>query len=117
LEGRAGQFADFYDEHDVVIVDPPRKGLDAELLTRLLRVAPQRLIYLSCGLPALLRECEALHRTQNYRLEHVSAWGYFPYTEHVETLMVFGAVASGAVSDGEKLRPANPKIEPGAPSM
>jgi 23S rRNA (uracil1939-C5)-methyltransferase len=94
VPGPAGKFAHLYQSEDTVIVDPPRKGLDAELLSRLLQEPPARLIYLSCGLPAFLAESQRLYETARYNLTHLSAWSYFPYTEHVETLAMFEARAS-----------------------
>lgn len=88
LEGRAGAFCDAYNQDDTVIVDPPRKGLEAELLTRFTRDAPKRLIYLSCGLDALVSEATALHQSGHYSLRALSAWAYFPFTEHIESLLV-----------------------------
>jgi 23S rRNA (uracil1939-C5)-methyltransferase len=87
-EGRAGSFAESYTSEGVVIVDPPRKGLDPELLARLLAEPPRRLIYLSCGIDALLRESEALERSGNYHCTSLSGFSYFPFTDHVETLLV-----------------------------
>lgn len=92
LEGPAGRFAHAYGIDDTVVVDPPRKGLDIELLARLCEEPPRRLVYLSCGLPALLQESERLRSTGRYQIHHVSAWAYFPFTEHVETLVVFDRV-------------------------
>jgi 23S rRNA (uracil1939-C5)-methyltransferase len=86
--GRAGDHAGVYGISDTVIVDPPRKGLDAPLLERLLGEPPRRLIYLSCGIEALMRESRALAQTGKFVLEHISGWPYFPFTEHVETLLV-----------------------------
>lgn len=86
--GSAGALASLYSENDVVIVDPPRKGLDRELLQRLRKQPPRRLIYLSCGLDALLREAQELLTDGRYSLNHISAWSYFPFTRHVETLVV-----------------------------
>lgn len=88
LEGRAGAHCDAYAEDDTVIVDPPRKGLDVELLRRLARDPPRRLIYLSCGLNALLNEAGTLHQSGHYRMRQLSAWAYFPFTEHIESLLV-----------------------------
>lgn len=88
LRGAAGKFADFYGPEDVVIVDPPRKGLDAGLLSRLQEERPRQLIYLSCGLDSLLRESESLKRA-GYRLTSLAGYPYFPFTDHVESLAVF----------------------------
>jgi len=92
VSGPAGKSAHLYDATDTVIVDPPRKGLDPELMSRLLREPPERLIYLSCGLPAFLSESRRLRESERYNLTHLLAWSYFPYTEHIETLAVFETI-------------------------
>lgn len=74
---------------DVVLVDPPRKGLDGPLLARLVESPPRRLIYVSCGLDALMRESETLLANGAFKLSALEAFGLFPYTEHVETFAVF----------------------------
>lgn len=87
-KGRAGDYAHLYQTSDTVLVDPPRKGLDQALLERLTSEPPERLIYLSCGIEALLRESRALSQTGRLAIEHISGWAYFPFTDHVETLLV-----------------------------
>lgn len=87
-KGRAGDHAHLYEASDTVLVDPPRKGLDRQLLARLVSDPPERLIYLSCGIEALLRESRELAEASQLVLEHVSGWAYFPFTDHVETLLV-----------------------------
>ena len=89
IEGRAGEQAELYRSSDSVIVDPPRKGLDPELLARLVAVPPAQLIYLSCGLDSLLREAEQFERAGLMRLKTLTGLSYFPFTRHVETLAVF----------------------------
>jgi 23S rRNA (uracil1939-C5)-methyltransferase len=86
--GTAATHAALVRDADVVIVDPPRKGLEPELLRSLTEAPPSRLIYLSCGLDALLREAEVLSRA-GVLPTFVAAYPYFPFTDHVETLMVF----------------------------
>lgn len=76
----------------VVIVDPPRKGLDAPLLQALAAQPPDRLIYVSCGLTSFLRDAEAL-LAAGLRLEAATAYDLFPYTPHVETLAMFRRAA------------------------
>lgn len=72
----------------VVIVDPPRKGLDPGVLEALTRVGPERLAYVSCGLGSFLRDAEALARG-GLQLETATLYDLFPYTAHVETLAWF----------------------------
>jgi tRNA/tmRNA/rRNA uracil-C5-methylase (TrmA/RlmC/RlmD family) len=74
---------------DVVIVDPPRKGLDAELLAQLVREPPRRLIAISCNPAALAREARALTGDGGLALRALVPYALFPYTAHVETVALF----------------------------
>jgi 23S rRNA (uracil1939-C5)-methyltransferase len=74
---------------DVVIVDPPRRGLDAGVLAALVRAPPRRLIYVACGLDTFLADELALEDSAGLRLTELSAYDMFPHTEHIETLAVF----------------------------
>jgi 23S rRNA (uracil1939-C5)-methyltransferase len=74
---------------DIIIVDPPRKGLDAELLQLLNDQPPERLLYVSCAVESLLHDCAALTARGKMRLTLLNAFNLFPYTEHVETLALF----------------------------
>jgi len=89
VPGRAGDAASLVAESDVVIVDPPRRGLDAALLAALCATPPARLVYVSCGLPAFLREARELLAATDLRLRALEIYALFPYTEHVETLALF----------------------------
>ena len=73
----------------IVIADPPRKGLDAPLRQQLLDQPPQRFIYVSCALASLLADAEALTATGRLRLTELSAFNLMPFTEHVESVAVF----------------------------
>jgi tRNA/tmRNA/rRNA uracil-C5-methylase (TrmA/RlmC/RlmD family) len=84
-------------EADVVIVDPPRKGLEAGL-TRQLREHPpgQQLLYVSCALPSLLRDTAQLVAEGRLRLAGLTAFNLLPFTGHVETLARFERARAGA---------------------
>jgi tRNA/tmRNA/rRNA uracil-C5-methylase (TrmA/RlmC/RlmD family) len=71
--------------HDLIIVDPPRKGLDPTLLKTL--SAPS-LIYISCGFASFKRDCEQL-LAQGWQLQEASGYLLFPGTNHIETLALF----------------------------
>jgi len=73
---------------DCVVVDPPRRGLDPGLLAALRARPPARLVYVSCGLDAFLRESELLAAAGLVPAELVAV-ALFPYTEHVETVARF----------------------------
>lgn len=87
LPGAAGERLDAIEDADVVLVDPPRRGLDAALREALARTPPGRLVYLACGLDALLADLEALQAPGRLRLAGVEVFDFFPFTEHVETLV------------------------------
>jgi 23S rRNA (uracil1939-C5)-methyltransferase len=86
--GPAAEHAARVAEAECVIVDPPRRGLDPELLQALCTAPPARLVYLSCGLDAFLREAAVLAASGLVPVE-LSVFALFPYTEHVETLARF----------------------------
>jgi tRNA/tmRNA/rRNA uracil-C5-methylase (TrmA/RlmC/RlmD family) len=76
-----------FHQDGVLIVDPPRRGLDSELLRGLCRTPVSRLIYVSCGLDSFLRDAEQL--TQSYTCTKLYGYALFPFTEHVETVACF----------------------------
>jgi tRNA/tmRNA/rRNA uracil-C5-methylase (TrmA/RlmC/RlmD family) len=86
--GAAGEQTAILSGADVVIVDPPRRGLDAPLAEALAALPPRRLVYVSCDLDSLERDVARL-RAGGLRLAELSAWNLFPFTEHVETLARF----------------------------
>lgn len=72
---------------DVVVVDPPRKGLNADAIEAIVRMSPRRLIYVSCD-PATLARDVALLKQRGYQLENAQAVDLFPRCAHVETVAV-----------------------------
>jgi tRNA/tmRNA/rRNA uracil-C5-methylase (TrmA/RlmC/RlmD family) len=78
---------------EVVVVDPPRKGLDAEVLQALAsnRTTLKRLVYVSCGFKALQRDWKAL-REMGMVPVHAEGHVLFPGADHLETLAVFDRV-------------------------
>jgi len=89
VAGPAGEACEAAAGADVVIVDPPRKGLDAPLASWLAAHPPQRLVYVSCGLQSLQQDVLRL-TGGGLRLTSLQAFDLMPYTGHVETLAVFG---------------------------
>ncbi len=70
---------------DLVIVDPPRSGLDEKLLRALIERGPRGFIYVSCE-PATLARDLAILTAGGYTLHSVEAFDFFPQTYHVESL-------------------------------
>ncbi|MGZ8398945.1 MAG: class I SAM-dependent RNA methyltransferase [Gemmatimonadales bacterium] len=69
----------------MVIVNPPRTGMDGRVSEELDRMAPSRLVYISCDPATLARD---LQRLKRLRLCLVQAFDLFPQTAHVETVAV-----------------------------
>lgn len=76
----------------VVIVDPPRKGLEKTVPAQIAALAPETLVYIACGPKALARDALALE-SQGYRLEAVHPVDLFPETLHVEAVALFRKAA------------------------
>ena len=71
---------------DVVVVDPPRKGLNADAIEALHRFSPRRIVYVSCD-PATLARDVALLKEKGYRLQNAMAADLFPRCAHVESIV------------------------------
>ena len=71
---------------DVVVVDPPRKGLNADAIEALAKFAPRRIVYVSCD-PATLARDVALLKQRGYKLSDALAADLFPRCAHVESVV------------------------------
>ena len=71
---------------DVVVVDPPRKGLNADTIEALSRFAPRRIVYVSCD-PATLSRDVALLKQRGYAVQSTTAADLFPRCAHVESVV------------------------------
>jgi 23S rRNA (uracil1939-C5)-methyltransferase len=71
---------------DLVLVNPPRRGLGRGVSATLLAAAPRRIVYVSCDPGTLARDVARL--ADGYRLETITAFDLFPQTAHVECVAV-----------------------------
>ena len=72
---------------DVICVDPPRKGCDSACLETMLKMAPDRIVYVSCDSATLARDLKILCEGE-YKLMRVRAVDQFPHTTHIETVVL-----------------------------
>lgn len=70
---------------DVIVVDPPRKGCDAALLTTIAEMKPRRVVYVSCNPATLARDLRILEDA-GYRTVEAQPVDMFPWTVHVESV-------------------------------
>jgi len=89
IAGSAGAMAAAAQDADIVIADPPRRGLDRELAEHLVADPPEQFIYVSCGLESFLEDTDRLTSSGGLRLSSLRAFNLMPYTEHVETVACF----------------------------
>jgi 23S rRNA (uracil1939-C5)-methyltransferase len=69
---------------DVVLLDPPRKGCEANVIKTLRNLKPSRIVYVSCKVATLARDLKLLCEDGLYRLTRVQPADFFPQTAHVE---------------------------------
>ncbi|MGN0453455.1 MAG: 23S rRNA (uracil(1939)-C(5))-methyltransferase RlmD [Ruminococcus sp.] len=70
---------------NVIVIDPPRKGCDAELLSTIVKMNPERIVYVSCDPATLARDLKILC-ADGYTCEIITPVDMFPRTAHVETV-------------------------------
>lgn len=76
---------------DVIVVDPPRKGCDEKCLETMLKMRPERIVYVSCDSATLARDLKLL-REGGYEPVRVRAVDQFPMSVHVETVVLLSKV-------------------------
>jgi tRNA/tmRNA/rRNA uracil-C5-methylase (TrmA/RlmC/RlmD family) len=86
---------------DVVVADPPRTGLGPDVCRELLRLRPERLVYVSCNALTQLEDARAL--ASGYRLTALRGYDMFPQTPHLEVLAIFERVMSEGWGTGYRL--------------
>ena len=72
---------------DVIVVDPPRKGLDEAVIEAMAEMGPEKIVYISCDPATLARDVKRL-REKGYALTAARAYDMFPRCAHVETAAV-----------------------------
>ena len=71
---------------NIVIVDPPRKGLDRNTINNIIKIHPKKIAYISCNPATLVRDLAYLE--DMYKIEMIQPVDMFPWTSHVECVSV-----------------------------
>jgi len=71
---------------DVIVVDPPRKGLDRTTIGNIKKIKPNKVIYISCNPATLVRDLSYLEEI--YEIKEIQPVDMFPFTSHVECVAV-----------------------------
>ncbi|MEP4094524.1 MAG: 23S rRNA (uracil-5-)-methyltransferase RumA, partial [Reichenbachiella sp.] len=79
----------FISEHgqpDVIITDPPRAGMHENVVNMILKVAPKKVVYVSCNPATQARDISLMD--EHYRVTKVQPVDMFPHTHHVECVIL-----------------------------
>jgi len=98
VKGDAGQYmltaAEEKQNYDLVIMDPPRSGSDLQFLSSLLKMAPKKIMYISCNPQTLKRDLTSLVGG-GYKVTGIQPVDLFPQTFHVEAIILMTRSGSG----------------------
>ena len=94
-----GEAAAAGEKADVIFMDPPREGSTPEFLASVARMAPKRVVYVSCNPVTLARDLATLTKL-GYKAEGFTPVDMFPHTEHIETVVL---LSKGEI-DSKKVR-------------
>jgi len=76
---------------DVVFMDPPRAGSSRKFINSLLRMKPDRVVYISCNPETLARDLRFITKG-GYKVQKITPVDMFPFTNHVETVVLMSKV-------------------------
>ena len=75
-------FFEIHGRPDLIIVDPPRAGLHAKLISKLIEIAPPKIVYVSCNIATQARDLQLLN--EKFVVEKLQPVDMFPHTHHIE---------------------------------
>ena len=78
------------DNIDIIIIDPPRSGIQKQVITKILEKLPPKIIYISCNHMTMLRDIELLKK--EYKIEKFYLMDMFSYTKHMECMCIMQKV-------------------------
>ncbi|MBE5933711.1 MAG: 23S rRNA (uracil(1939)-C(5))-methyltransferase RlmD [Lachnospiraceae bacterium] len=73
---------------DVVFMDPPRTGSDQAFMSSVMKLAPKKIVYISCGPDTLARDLKYMTKDGKYKVERMVGCDMFSFTSHVETVVL-----------------------------
>ncbi len=76
---------------DILLLDPPRKGCEPEVIEFIRQSAIDRVVYISCNPATLARDLQILCATDRYEIAKIQPIDFFPQTAHVETMVLLNA--------------------------
>jgi 23S rRNA (uracil1939-C5)-methyltransferase len=80
------EFIDTHGHPDVIITDPPRDGMHKDVVEQILRIAPEKVVYVSCNSATQARDLALMDEI--YKVVRVRPVDMFPQTHHVENVVL-----------------------------
>lgn len=106
--GQLFQSVTYPADETVVVLDPPRKGCDADFLGQLRKFGPKRILYVSCNVHTQARDVGVLVRGEGegakYDIESLVGFDFFPQTGHVEGVAILNRCESTVVETGSEVK-------------
>lgn len=90
VENKLNELINRGEELDIIVFDPPRKGLADSVIESVLNVLPEKIIYISCNPATLARDLKKLK--EKYDIKEVQPVDMFPHTSHVETVVLMSRI-------------------------
>jgi 23S rRNA (uracil1939-C5)-methyltransferase len=73
---------------DILLLDPPRKGCDPQVIETILNIQPSCLVYVSCKPATLARDVQLICQSNIYEAKYIQPTDFFPQTTHVESYVI-----------------------------
>lgn len=73
---------------DVVFMDPPRSGSDQAFMSSVIKLSPEKIVYISCGPDTLARDLKYMTKGGKYKVERMVGCDMFSFTQHIETVVL-----------------------------
>lgn len=77
---------------DVVFMDPPRSGSDEAFMSSVMKLAPKKIVYISCGPDTLARDLKYMTKGGKYKVDRMVGCDMFSFTGHCETVVLMSRV-------------------------
>ena len=71
--------------YDLMVIDPPRKGIDDKFMNSILKLKPTKVVYISCNVSTLARDLKILSKL--YKIKSINLVDMFPHTFHIESVV------------------------------
>ena len=74
-------------KYDIVVIDPPREGIHPKAIKKIIDIAPEEFVYISCNPKTQVRDLEIFIKN-GYKIKKYQAFDQFPRSRHVESVVL-----------------------------